>query len=252
MLAGLKKLSYVILAFVFLALPQGAWAGEKLIIAAAADLSFALKEIGASFEKETHIEPVLTFGSTGNFTRQIEEGAPFDVFLAADLAHVDELRKGGFVVPDSITVYAHGRIVVATNKALSGRIDIMGFAGPRIKKVAIANPAHAPYGMAAMEALKNSGVWDKIKDKLVYGENIRQTLQYIQTGDAQAGIVALSIADVPEVEYTVIDPALYKPIDQAASIIKTTKEEKAARRFIAFIKSPAGKKILMKYGFSVD
>lgn len=245
-------MSYVILAFVFLALPRAARAGEKLTIAAAADLSFALKEIGASFEKETHVTPVLSFGSTGNITRQIEEGAPYDVFLSADFSHVDELKKGGFVLPDSVTVYAHGRIVVATNKSLSGRIDIMGLAGPGIKRVAIANPAHAPYGMAAMEALKNSGVWDKIKDKLVYGENIRQTLQYVQTGDAQAGIIALSIAGVPEVEYTAIDPALYAPIDQAASIIKTTKEEKAARQFIAFIKSPAGKKILTKYGFGVD
>jgi len=234
-------------------MPNAARAGEKLTIAAAADLSFALKEIGAAFEKEAHVRPVITFGSTGNFTRQIEEGAPFDVFLSADLAHVDELKKGGFVLPDSVTVYAHGRIVVASNKkSIPGKIGIQDLTKTGVKRVAIANPAHAPYGIAAMEALKNAGVWDKIKDKLVYGENVRQTLQYVQTGDAEAGIVALSIAGVPEVEYTVIDQALYRPIDQAASIIKTTKEEKAARQFVVFLKSPAGKKILEKYGFGVD
>jgi molybdate transport system substrate-binding protein len=253
MLAGIKKISYVIFALVFLGLPHVAWAGEKLTIAAAADLAFALKEIGAAFEKEANVTPVISFGSTGNFTKQIEAGAPFDVFLAADLAHVDELKKGGFVLQDSVTVYAHGRIVVASNrKSIQGKIGINDLTGPSVRKVAIANPAHAPYGIAAEEALKNSGVWDKIKDKLVYGENVRQTLQYIQTGDAEAGIVAFSIAEVPEVEYTVIDPALYRPIVQAASVIKTTKEEKAARQFIAFIKSPAGKKILAKYGFGVD
>ncbi len=253
MLARFNKLSYVILAAAFLCLPRVARAGERLTIAAAADLSFALKEIGAAFEREAHVTPVLSFGSTGNFTRQIEEGAPFDVFLSADLAHVDELKKGGFVLSDSVTVYAHGRIVLVSNrKSIKGKIGISDLAGPGVKRVAIANPAHAPYGIAAKEALKNAGVWDRIKDKLVYGENVRQTLQYVQTGDAEAGIVALSIADVPEVEYTVIDPALYAPIDQAASIIKTTKEEKAARQFIAFIKSPSGKKILEKYGFGVD
>ncbi len=252
MLAGLKKISYVVLAFLFLSAPHAALAAGKITVAAAANLSFALKEIGASFEKDTGIRPVVVFGSTVNLTRQIEEGAPFDVFLAADRIHVEKLKKEGAVLPDTATVYASGIIVVAWNRSLPGKVTIMDLADPRIRKVAIANPAHAPYGIAAMEALKKAGVWDKIKGKIVYGENIRQTLQYIQNGDAEAGIVALSIAGVPEVRHAAIDQRLYKPIDQAAAVLKTTKKEGAARRFIAFLKSRAGKAILRKYGYGTD
>ncbi len=252
MLAGLKKISYVILVLAVLSAPK-ARAGEKLTVAAAANLSVALKELGAAFEKASHVTPVLSFGDTVGLTRQIEEGAPYDVFLSADTVHVKDLDSGGFIFPDTATVYARGQIVVVWNKRyLSGPVGIDGLSGPGVKRIAIANPAHAPYGIAAMEALKSVGIWDKIKDKLVYGENIRQTLQFVQSGDAQAGIVALSIADVPEVGYTNIDQALYRPINQAACVIKTAKDEKAAREFIGFIKGPVGRKILVKYGFGVD
>ncbi len=232
-------------------IPRGAGAAEKLTIAAAADLSFAMKEIGLSFEKETGVKPVFSFGSTGMLTKQIEEGAPFDVFLAADMKHIDELKNGGYVIPESVIVYARGRIVLASNKSI-GRVTLKDLLNPemkQIKKIAIANPAHAPYGIAAMEALNKAGVWDKIKDKIVYGENIRQTLQYVQTGDAQAGIIALSIADVPEIVYTGIDSSLHNPITQAAAIVRTTKQEKAAKEFIGFIKGPVVRRILKKYGF---
>jgi molybdate transport system substrate-binding protein len=173
---------------------------KKITVAAAASLTAAFKEIAANFEKETGARVIISFGSTGMLTKQIKEGAPFDVFFAADVESIDELKKGGFIMPDSVELYAQGSLVLAVNKA-SGiqAVELSDLLKPEIRHVAIANPEFAPYGKAAKEALQAKGLWESVKPRLVYGENIRQTLQYIQTGNAEAGIVALSIAGVPEV-----------------------------------------------------
>lgn len=238
--------------FCFCAHPALANGGKRLTVAAASDLTFALKEIAWGFEKDTGDTVVISFGSSGILARQIESGAPFDLFFSADMRYMDGLAKGGHIIPATVTHYARGVIVLAVNRragvAGSGLKDLLR---PEIKKIAIANPAHAPYGKAAVEALKAAGVFEAVKEKLVYGENIRQALQFIQTGDAQAGVVALSIASVPEVSYTPIDPVLHNPIDQAVGVVKSTKEPESALAFIRYAAGDKGRAIFKKYGFIV-
>ena len=243
-------LAAVILTTVLLFTPGRSVAGEKLTVAGAADLTFAFNEIAKDFEKETGVKVVLSLGSTGMLTRQIEHGAPFDIFFAANSKYIDELEKGGYVIPDTVALYAVGRVVLAVNRASGVKAaSLEDLLDPKIKKVAIANPAHAPYGVAAMEALKSAGLWEALKSKLVYGENVRQTLQFIQTGNAETGIVALSVADLPEISYTLIDAKLHNPIRQAAAVVKTTGDEKRAREFIKYVLGPKGRPIMHKYGF---
>lgn len=223
---------------------------KKITVAAAADLTFALKEIAAGFEKDTGTKVVISFGSTGMLAEQIRQGAPFDVFFAADVKYIDGLKKDGLVIPDTVELYAQGRIVLAVNKASGIQVaELKDLLKPEITHIAIANPAHAPYGKAAMEALQTKGLWENIKGKLVYGENIRQTLQYIQTNNAQAGIVALSMADVPEITYKAIDPSLHNPINQAVAVAKASKEADTARLFIKYVNGNSGRLIMKKYGF---
>ena len=234
----------------FVVSPALAMGGKSIIIAAASDLTFALKEIALSFEKDTGNKVVISFGSSGMLARQIESGAPFDLFFSADSRSMEGLEKGGHIMP--ATLYARGVIVLAVNRR-SGveAVDLKDLSRPEIKKIAIANPAHAPYGRAAVEALKAAGVLEAVRGKLVYGENIRQALQFVQTGDAQAGVVAISIAGVPEVYYTPIDPGLYNPIDQVAAVVKSAKEPEAALAFIRYAVGDKGRAILKKYGFIV-
>ena len=193
---------------------------------------------------------MLSFGSTGILALQIENGAPFDIFLAANEGYMNRLREKGLISPDSMQLYAQGRIVLAVNKKSGVKAKTPeALLDPKIKKIAIAHPDHAPYGIAAKEVFVKLGLWDRIKPKLVYGENIRQTLQFIQTGNAQAGIVALSVASVPEIEYTSIDSSLHNPLNQSVGIIKTTKVEKEARTFIEYMNSPNSRLIMKRYGF---
>jgi molybdate transport system substrate-binding protein len=220
------------------------------VVAAAADLQFAFTEIGAIFERRTGQKVVFSFGSTGNLARQIESGAPFDLFAAANETFVERLEKQQRLVPWTRQLHAIGRIVLASNRksgiALASLTDLLD---SRIKRIAIANPDHAPYGLAAKEALVKTGLWNKLEPKLVLGENIRQALQFVQTGNAEAGIIALSVADVPEVSFTLIDERLHSPLRQALALIKGTPHEHTARRFVAFVNGPEGRKIMAKYGF---
>lgn len=248
--------SYTLIAavfFLFFCAPEAlAGGGKGLTIAAASDLTFALKEIARGFEKDTGARAVISFGSSGMLARQIEAGAPFDVFFSADMRLMDGLEKGGYIMPATVTRYARGVIVLAVNRR-SG-VEAVGLKDlllPGVKKIAIANPAHAPYGKAAVEALKSAGVFEAVKGKLVYGENIRQALQFIQTGDAQAGVVALSIAGAPEVSYTPIDQGLHNPIDQAVGVVRSAKEPEAALAFIRYAVGDRGRAVFKKYGFIV-
>ncbi len=242
----------VIILFCFCATAAFAGGGKRLTVAAASDLTFALKEIALGFEKHTGDEVAISFGSSGMLARQIESGAPFDVFFSADMRYINSLEKGGYIMPATVTHYARGVIVLAVNRRSGVKaVGLKYLLSPMIKKIAMANPAHAPYGRAAVEALKAEGVFEGVKGKLVYGENIRQTLQFIQTGDAQAGIVALSIASVPEVSYTPIDPVLHNPIDQAVGVVKSAKEPEAALSFIRYAVGDRGRAIFKKYGFIV-
>lgn len=223
---------------------------EPLLVAAASDLQFAFAEIGEQFEAETGQKVTFTYGSTGNLTTQIENGAPFDILAAANVSFVESLTEQGLTIPDTQQLYAQGRIVLVVNRE-SGveATSLEDLLDPAITRIAIANPEHAPYGQAAREALQSAGVWAEIEEKVVLGENVSQTLQFVQTGDAPVGIVALSIADVSEVTGTLLPAELHEPINQALAVIRSTTNEAGARAFIDFVNSPAGRDIMKRYGF---
>jgi molybdate transport system substrate-binding protein len=222
---------------------------RELIVAAAADLVFALREIAPLFEKEYQAKVTLTFGSTGQLAQQIQQGAPVDVFFAANEGFVEALREKGAILSDSVEPYAQGQIVLATRKGRLGVSTLKDLTRDDVRRVAIANPAHAPYGMAAREAMVTAGVWTQIQPKLVYGENIRQALQFLQTGNVDAAILALSVAQVPEVRFTRIDPGLYTPIVQAAAVTARSKHPDLARTFIQFVNGEQSRLIMKRFGF---
>jgi molybdate transport system substrate-binding protein len=221
-----------------------------LTVFAASDLTFALKEIATAFEQTMKVKVTLVFGSTGNLAKQIEHGAPADVFFSANQSFLDDLAGRKAIITQTRALYAQGRIVLITARASGPRLgDLRELLGERVRRVAIANPAHAPYGRAAEEALRTAGLWEALKPKLVYGENIRQALQYVETGAAQAGIVALSVANVPSVHVTSIDPALHKPLNQAAAVVSRSARPEMGLAFLQFVNGPAGREVMKRYGF---
>lgn len=225
-------------------------ASGELTVAAASDLTPVFEELGREFESATKTKVVFVFGSTGMLTRQIENGAPFDLFAAANVSYIDELEQKGLIIPDSKVVYARGRITLWTANESPVRFQgIEDLARPEFQRIAIANPDHAPYGLAAKQALQSAGVWDRVQPKLVYGDNVRQTLQYAQTGNVEVAIVPLSLSIPSNGRWTLIPEELHQPIDQGLAIMKTTRNEPAARAFITFLNSPQGKAIMKKYGF---
>ena len=227
-----------------------------LTVSAAADLTYAFQEIATQFEKETGHHVVFNFGSTGQLAQQIEQGAPVDVFAAANVSFVEELAQQGLVLPDTVQRYARGRITLWTRADSPLQItQVSDLARPDVVRVAIANPDHAPYGMAARQAMQAAGVWEAVQPKLVLGENVRQALQYAETGNVDVAIVALSLS-VPAAagpdgpgRWTLIPQELHAPIDQALAVIKGTAHEAEARAFAAFVNGPQGRPIMRKYGF---
>jgi molybdate transport system substrate-binding protein len=222
----------------------------ELTVAAASDLTPAFEELGREFESATKTKVVFVFGSTGTLTQQIENGAPFDLFAAANVSYIDQLDQKGLIIPDSKAVYARGRITLwmpsETNIRVQGIEDL---ARPEVQRIAIANPDHAPYGLAAKQALQSAGIWDRVQPKIVYGDNIRQTMQYAETGNVEVAIVSLSLSVNSNGRWTLIPEELHRPIDQGLAIIKTARNEQAARAFITFLNSPQGKATMKKYGF---
>jgi len=222
----------------------------SLTISAAADLTLACQELGALFEKATGIKLVFNFGSTGQLTQQIEQGAPVDLFAAANVTFVEALEKQGLILPATKALYARGRITLWTRADNPLHLErLEDLTRPEVKRVAMANPEHAPYGSAAREALQSAGVWDAVQPKLVLGENVRQTLIYAETGNVDVAIVALSLSRQGEGRWVLVPQELHKPIDQALAVIKGTRYEQEARRFAAFINGPEGRPIMRKYGF---
>lgn len=230
---------------------------DALQIAAASDLRQALGEIAALFESQRHVRVRLTFGSSGLLASQIEQGAPFDLFFSANESFVRTLASKGLVSPDTVQLYAIGRIVLWTRS--DSPVDVSGglrvLLDERIRFVAIANPKHAPYGQAAMEALRTMGIQAQVQPKLVLGENISQTLQLVQTGNADAGIVALSLAIGPNIRHSgrhwLIPPYLHRPIRQALGVVIRSPHQETARAFVAFLNSPSGRAIMRRYGFAL-
>jgi molybdate transport system substrate-binding protein len=221
-----------------------------LTVSAAADLQLAFTEIGAQFEEETGTRVVFNFGSTGQLAQQIAQGAPVDLFAAANRAYVDELAARGMILSNTAQLYARGRITLWTRADNLMRLQSLGdLTQPEIKRVAIANPEHAPYGVAAREALQKAGVWDVIQPKLIFGENVSQTKQFAETGNADAAIIALSLSTGSTGRWVLIPQELHTPLDQALGIVAGAKNEREARAFIAFVSRPAGRATMVKYGF---
>ncbi|MBM4761658.1 molybdate ABC transporter substrate-binding protein [Bacillus sp. B15-48] len=225
---------------------------REIKVAAASDLTLAFTEIGELFEDETGAKLTFSFGSTGQLADQIENGAPFDVFAAANVSFIDRLREKDLILPETQTTYAFGRIGIAVLPDSPLQITSLGdLVNPEMKKVAIANPDHAPYGMAAKQAFESAGIWDQIETKLVYGRNISDTLAFIETGNVEAGIIALSLYKEDEVQFHLIDDALHAPIEQSIAVIEETNEPDLANEFIQFITGPVGKPIMESYGFTI-
>ncbi len=223
---------------------------DELHIAVAAGLRFALEEISQAFEAENDIKIVFQFGSSGNLAQQISSGAPIDLFLSSNQNFIEGLVAGGDILEESIAHFAMGRIVLAVNKQADLDIQVLeDLLDEDIIYISIANPSHAPYGMAAKEVLEKMGLWHKLEKKLVYGETITQAMQYIQTGNAPAGIIALSSAVVPEIDYFLIDNSLHSPLIHTLGIVSRSERQELASEFVAFINSPRGKAIMEEYGF---
>ena len=224
---------------------------DEITVAAASDLTPAFEEIGRAFESTYKTKVVFVFGSTGMLTRQIENGAPIDLFAAASMSYIDELDQKGLVIPDSKAIYARGRITLWTPSDSTLRLEgIKDLTRPEVTRIAIANPDHAPYGLAARQALESAGIWESVKPKLVYGDNIRQTLQYAQTGNVEVAIVALSLSKESHGRWSLIPEELHKPLDQGLGIMKPTKNEQSARAFATFLTGPQGRAVMEKYGFT--
>jgi len=230
---------------------------QSLTVAAASDLQSALPAIVAQFEKETGKRIRLTFGSSGNFFSQIQNGAPFDVFLSADVDYPKRLEAAGQAERGSLYEYATGRIVSWTrnDSGIDVRRGLAVLGDERVRRVAIANPEHAPYGRAAVAALRHEGLYDRVRTKFVLGENISQTAQFAQTGSADAGVLALSLALSPSLKssgtYVDIPDSWYPPIEQAAVVLTSSRQKPLARQFIEYLKNPDSLRILKSYGFAV-
>jgi len=231
-------------------IPSPTTYSEEITVAAAADLQFAFSDIVKLYEEQTGHKVTLVFGSTGQLVQQIENGAPFDLIASANISYIEQLAENGLVMPESAELYARGRIVLAVNRQ-SGveAVDLKDLLADNIQHIAIANPEHAPYGLAAKQALQSLGLWEELADKLVYGENVRQALQFVQTGDAEVGIISLSVASVPEITWTLIDEQLHTPLDQALAILTASKNPELAQSFIEFINGEIGRPIMRQYGF---
>jgi molybdate transport system substrate-binding protein len=251
-----------LMALTLLLLPHPAPApvaapSQQLTVAAAADLTFVFKDIAARFQKETGIVVSPSFGSSGNFFAQIQNGAPYDLFFSADVRYPQQLEAAGLIEPGTLYTYARGKIVLwAPNGArfeVSRRFNVL--LESNVHKIAIANPAHAPYGRAAVAALQHAGVYDKVRDKLVLGENISQTAQFVLSGSADIGIIALSLAMAPPMKgqgkYFEIPESDYPPIDQAVVILKSSHNKDAARRLIDFLRKPDTAELMRSYGFAL-
>ncbi|MGE0872145.1 MAG: molybdate ABC transporter substrate-binding protein [Kofleriaceae bacterium] len=219
-------------------------------VAAASDLARAFEELGREFKTKTGITPEFTFGSSGLLAKQIEQGAPFGLYAAANKNFTDIVVKSGHCDAASTYVYARGRIVVWTPNQVAKPMDLRDLADPRFKRISIANPEHAPYGLAAKQALEKAGIWDAVKDRIVLGENVQSTLVYAREGNADAAIVALSLATVTEGgAFVNVDPALHAPLDQQLVVCGRGREADAARKLARFVASKEGHELMTRYGF---
>lgn len=251
----IRVLLLFMLAMASIPAPAG---NSEISVAAAADLSSALPELAARYQKQTGVVVRLTFGSSGNLTQQIKNGAPFDLFFSADEDYPKQLVQAGMADSISLQRYARGQLVLWT--AADSPLDIQhrgleALLDTSVQRVAIANPQHAPYGQAAEAALKRSQLYDKIAGKLVLGENVSQAAQFVESGNAQAGLIALSHALAPGMKeqgkYWVVPADLYPELNQAAVVLSHSQHKKEAAGFLDYLKTPEARSVLQSFGFSL-
>jgi len=233
-------------------------AGENILIAAASNLRFAMHGICQGFQEENlSIQTKVSYGSSGNFFAQIKQGAPFDIFFSADSTYPELLEEEGLTAEGTQKVYAVGKIVLWFSKESKVNPDkgMLIITSSDVKKLAIANPRHAPYGRATEESLRYYGLWEKVKGKLIYGENVSQTAQFVHTGAADAGIVALSLALSPKMlhegKYRVIPHESHDDIEQVYVVLKKGKGKESIKKFLDFFHGEKGSQILSRYGFVI-
>ncbi len=256
----MKQLVRSLLLIVLLAWidPSSAGAAREITVAAASDLSFAFKEITALFEQTTGTHVKLSLGSSGNFFSQIQNGAPYDLYFSADSRYPHKLVESGHAVASSLYIYAVGRIVLWVPTLSALPIEQRGLEvllDPTVKKIAIANPKHAPYGRAAVAAMEHALLYDRAKDRLVLGENVSQASQFVESGAADIGIIALSLALAPPMQaagrYKEIPAEVHPPLVQGAALLAGASHPVEAQAFLSFLQSTEGRAIMTRYGFVV-
>jgi molybdate transport system substrate-binding protein len=262
MMNSLRRLALTLLLPLALTGGPPATAAEtsagQVRVAAASDLKFALDELVAAFGKTRPGAAVtLSYGSSGNFFSQISNGAPFDLFLSADIDYARRLAEAGHGRPEDVFRYGVGRIVLWVPAASRIAVErgLQALTSPEVRKIAIANPRHAPYGRAAEAALRSQGVYDAVKGKLVFGENVSQTAQFVQSGAADVGIIALALALAPplskEGRYVEVPLEAYPRLEQGGIVLGRARDPEAARALRDFLLGQEGRAILKRYGFSL-
>ncbi len=248
-----RAAAVLLLAAAFAPAAAGA---QTLSIAAASDLQPVLPEIAKRFEQARGRQVRVTFGSSGNFFAQIRSGAPFDVFLSADIDYPRQLEKAGLAERGTLTRYALGRLVVWARRGSAVKAGVLsGLAAPAVRKIAIANPDHAPYGRAAVAALRHAGVYERVRTRLVFGENVSQAAQFVQSGNADVGLLPLSLARSPALmgagAFVEVPAAAHPPIEQGAIVTLRARDKAAARAFVLFLTMPEIARLLRASGFEV-
>lgn len=247
------KIAAVIFLFV-LSVPILA---QEIKVAAAADLHSALDEISAHYQAETSAPVKVVYGSSGNFYQQIQNGAPFDLFFSADSNYPKKLEAAGLSVPGTYYEYARGHLVlfVSSTSSLQIQEGLKVLLDSSVNRIAVADPAHAPYGQAAVAALKSQGLYDRVSRKIVVGENVAQAAAFVTSGAADVGIIAMSLALLPSARsqsrFAEIPANEYPPIVQACVLLKSSKAQAAASRFLSYVRGPEASKVLQRYGFDV-
>ncbi len=231
---------------------------QEITVAAAADMSAALPTLVDLYARKTGQKVKLSFGASGNLSNQIRNGAPFDVFFSADEEYPQQLISEGLTSKDTLYRYAVGRLVLwvpADSPLDLSKLGIRALLDPSVKKISIANPAHAPYGRAAAEALRHFGIYDQVSGRLVLGENVAQAAQFVESGNAQAGLIALSHALAPALKdkgrYWTVPLDAYPTLNQAAVVLSRSKQQDEAHKFLEFLRSPEATSLLNSYGFSL-
>jgi molybdate transport system substrate-binding protein len=224
--------------------------GSELIVAAASNLTDAFAEVGQRFTSKSGIRVIFSFGATADLARQIENGAPFDVFAAADNEHVERLEQKDLLTPGTRALYARGRLVMWLPPGSKLKIErIQDLTAEAFERIAIPKPDVAPYGRAAVESLRTLGIWNEIEGKVVYAQNVSQAKQYVATGNAEVAFIPLALVKPGEGSYVEVNEDTHRPIDQALGIIKDSRKQAAARQFVGFLLSDEGQELMSQKGY---